>query len=102
MLCLLDHRAVLLFVEQGLNLTLQDPRCLLLRGSVAKERFEVLELHLRPLVLGLRIGKVDVDDENDLLSHVVEADDLVKEHQVDVLEVLGVFCVKMEGRLRVL
>ena len=61
----------------------------------------MLQLRDRLIVADLDIVELHVDNEDNLLSDVVEGNDLVKEHQVDVLERLAVLDLTSHARLAV-
>ena len=102
MLRLPHHAAVLLPVKHRPHLRPQDARRLLLCLSGQDEVCHLPQLPLRLAVCGLRLRQIDVDDQNDLLRHIVERDDPVEQHQVHILELLAVLRVEMQRRFRIL
>lgn len=101
MLGAFDHRAVGFAVEQRLDLSGKMPARLVLRLTGAQELHQGLQLQHRLVIAGLRVVERHIGDEHDLLAEVVEGDDLVKEHEVDVLERLGVLHADPDGGLAV-
>ena len=55
-----------------------------------------------PVVFCFQVFAADLADEEDLLAQIVESDDLVEEHEVDVLEPFRIDSVQVQGRFRVL
>ena len=64
---------------------------LLFRCAVFKDISHLTDLKLCLVVAGLAFLKAHVCDEDYLLTEVVKCDDLVKEHEVNVLEVFSIF-----------
>ncbi len=89
-----DHAAVVLPVEKRTDFRFQDACRFLLLLPGADEPRQVLQLTLRLPVRGLRLRKINVDDQNDLLAEVVKRNHLVEQHQVHVLEILRVLRVQ--------
>ena len=101
MLCPLDHGAIRRLVKQRGHGAEQTARLVLLGRALQEQLPELLQLHDGLVVARLRVLQGHVHDEDDLLLHVVKGDDLVKEHQVHVLEGLGVLRVHAGGRFAV-
>ena len=59
------------------------------------------KLDYRLVIADLDICKRNIDYEYYLLLYVVERDDLVEQHKVDILEPFGVYCLYSYGRLAV-
>ena len=55
-----------------------------------------------PRVVILRVLAAHEGEQQDFLPQVVESDDLVEEHQIQVPEAFRIVCVQGQGRLRVL
>ena len=89
-LALFHHGTVGGLVEEGGDLPQQPSAGLVLLFAVLQQVRQVLQVPDRPVVARLGLGQVHVDHQDDLLPEVVEGDDLVEEHQVYVLEPLGV------------
>ena len=70
--------------------------------AVGKQAFHLLEVAQGLAVAGFAFAQVGIDDQQDLLLAVVENDDLVEEHEVDVLETFGIFGVQAQGGLGIL
>ena len=70
--------------------------------AVLEQSLHFVEIAQGLTVAGLALAQVGVDDEQDLLLVVVEDDDLVEEHEVDVLEAFGVFGVQAQGGFGIL
>ena len=96
-----DHRAELLFGEERCDFAEEPPRRFLLLFAGFEERDELLKLELCLVVADLDVAERHVDDEHDLLPHMVEGDDLVKEHQIDILEAVLVLLAAADARLAV-
>lgn len=77
------------------------PRRFLLLFAGFEERDELLKLKLCLVVADLDVAERHVDDEHDLLPHMIEGDDLVKEHQIDILEAVLVLLATADARLAV-
>lgn len=77
------------------------PRRFLLLFAGFEERDELLKLKLCLVVADLDVAERHVDDEHNLLPHMIEGDDLVKEHQIDILEVVLVLLAAADARLAV-
>ena len=43
--------------------------------------------------------QVDVYNENDFLTEIIKSNDLVKKHQIHILEPFRILRVQMQGRL---
>ena len=93
----LDHPAAGLPVEQRRDLAQQAAGLLLLLLPGAEQLAELFELEHGFVVAGFRVLKRHIDDQNDLLTEVVKRDHLVKKHEIDVLERLGILHVGPHG-----
>ena len=62
---------------------------------------QLVQLQHRLVVAHFHVIQGHIDDKDDLLTGVVEGDDLIKEHQVHVLERLAVLHRALHGRLAV-
>ena len=60
---------------------------------------KLVEFFFRLSVSRLDVVQGHVDNQNELLTEVVERDNFVKEHQVDVVELLDVFDIPFRRRL---
>ncbi len=101
-LCLLDHVAVAVFVKIRAYVGFEHSLRVPVRFAVSKEILHRVDLQLCSAVCRIRFREIHVDDEDDLLLQVVEGNDLVKEHQIHVLEVLCIIRVQMQRLLCVL
>ena len=48
------------------------------------------------VVFGVQMFQTDIYDEDDLLAEVIEGDDLIKKHQIDILKAFGIDRIQME------
>ena len=87
---LFDHGAVFGPAEQGRDLPGQPAGFVLGHGAFRKNFLQLRQLQLRPVTAGLALFQPDIDDQNDFLAEVVKGNHLVKEHQVHILEMLGI------------
>ena len=60
------------------------------------------KLHDRPVIPRFRIIQRNIDNQHDPLTEVIEGDDLVKEHQIHILESLRIFRCASCGGLTVI
>ena len=88
---LFHHIAKLHFVKQRCYFTEQPAAGILLLFSVFKKLCKLFQFHNRFVVSDLHIVQRHIDDENNFLSQVVKSNNLVKKHQVHILEVFGIF-----------
>ncbi len=95
------HLTVAVFVEEGAYIAKESAARFLLLLSVLQEVRQLLQLEFGLVVPGVRVLEGHVADEDDLLSEVVEGDDLVEEHEVHVLELLAVLDVHADFRFAV-
>ena len=100
-LCFLDHLTVLFAVEQRRDLAGQFSCGLFLFRAVSDQVGKLSELCGRLVVADLDIVELHVDDQNDLLPHIVEGDHLVEQHQVNILERLAVLDLTSHARFAV-
>ena len=91
-LCLFHHCAVGIFVKQGLCFAQQPARRFLLRGAGLQQLCQLVQPQDGFVVVRFQCVRLQrhIYDQHDLLPQVVEGNDLVEQHQVHVLEVLGV------------
>ena len=101
MLCLFNHAAELLPVEQRRDLSKQLSAVFNFLFAVPEELCKLFKLHNRFVIAGLHIVKRHIYHEDDLLSEIVKGNDPVKEHKVDVLKSFGVLHVTPHRRLAV-
>ena len=97
----LDHRAVSGLVEQRRDLAQQMPRCLAALLTVAEQVGHAFELQRGLVVVRLHLVQRHIGDQDDLLPQVVKGDDLVKQHQIYIFEILGVLRLGAGFRLAV-
>ena len=98
----LHHCAVLLLVEQLAKL-----RCKLSVGNISglavpDELFHFSKFLFSLCVFAVDILRGNVGYQHYLLVDIIERDNLIEKHQVNVLEVLLVLCVEVQRRLAVL
>ena len=86
----LHHGAELRLVEQGRHFPQQLPARLLLLLPVPQQLRQLVQLQHCLVVAYFHVIQGHIDDEDDLLTGVVEGDDLIKEHQVHILKRLTV------------
>ena len=96
-----NHRAVFVFVEHRRELACKAAGRLFLFDAVLDEFGQVLHVHFGLAVAGFRIFQISVGDEDNFLGDVVEGDDFVEEHHVDVVEVFGIVLGGADRRLGV-
>ena len=101
MLRLLHHAAELLPLKERRHVAREHPAGFIFLLTGPEKIRELMKLHDRFSVSGLRVSERHVDDERDLLPQMVKGDDLVKEHEIDVLEGLAVLHGASHGRLTV-
>ena len=87
---LLHHIAELFLTEKRRDLTLKFSCRLLPLLSPAQKINQLTKIPYSLVIIGFRLIQPHVDDQDDLLAHMVKSNDLVKEHEVHVAEV---FCV---------
>lgn len=97
----LDHRAELLFGKERRDFAEEPSEGLLLFFAGFEKGDELLQLEPGLVVADLDVAERHVDDEHDLLPHVVESDDLIEQHQIDVLEAVLVLLAAADARLAV-
>ena len=100
-LCAFDHRAVLFLIEQRCDLALEPAALFLRLFAVLEQVGELLQLFCGSVVAVAAVLNAHVCDKNDFLPHVVKGDDLVEEHEVDVLERLAVLDLALYAGLAV-
>ena len=104
-LCLFNHHAELIFREERTHRRGHFPRNNISHCPSADQLSHVSELKHGPVVGCLKnllvLRQFHIHDKNQLLPIVVEADHLVKQHQVDILEALRVPGVKVKPPLRI-
>ena len=100
-LSLFHHIAVLLLAEKCCDLACEPSCGLLYALAVSEEVSHMLKLQLSLVVACLSLFQSHVGDEDKLLTEIVEGDDLVKEHEVNVLEVLRIAYIGAEGLFRI-
>ena len=69
--------------------------------TVENELLHTANLKTGHVVLLIDVIKRDVRDEENLLELIIEGDDLVEQHQIEVVETIAVFCIETERRLGV-
>ena len=90
MLCALDHAGELCLRKAWRELGLQRQGGEVGSGATGQQVDHPIAGTLRLCISGfdaVRVGKVDAGDDLELLLKVVEHDDLVEQHQVDIAEV---------------
>ena len=97
----LDHSAVLFFIEQRCDLALEPSALFLRLFAVLEQSGELMQLFCGSVVAVAAVLDAHVCDKNDFLPHVVKGDDLVEEHEVDVLERLAVLDLALYAGLAV-
>ena len=100
-LCFFHHCAELLLIKQGCDLTCQPSGGFTLLSAVFQKIAELGKLHDRLVVADLCVIERHIDDENNFLPKVIKGDYLIKQHQIDVLEVLGILGVTFHARFAV-
>ena len=94
MLRLLDHAAVLGFLEEGRHLAQQPSRHILFLLAAPNQLLQMPQPKLCPPIAGFSLRQLHIFDEDDLLLQVIEGDDLVKEHEIHILEAFRVLRVQ--------
>lgn len=98
---LLHHGAVAGLVKQRRDRAGEPPAGFSLFFAGAQQLSQLLQLQKGLVVIDLRFGQGHIGDEDDFLAKIVKCDDLVKQHQVNVLEILAVRSLTANGRLAV-
>ena len=98
---LLHHGAVAGLVKQRRDRAGESPAGFGLFFAGAQQLSQLLQLQNGLAVIDLRFGQGHIGDEDDFLAKIVKCDDLVKQHQVNVLEILAVRSLTANGRLAV-
>ena len=101
MLGLLDHAAKSFFVVKSGDIAQQFPARLLFLLPGSEEGSQLLELQNSLVVTGFQIIQPHIDYKDDLLPEMVKGDDLVEEHQVEVLKTFGILDFPADCRFAV-
>ena len=96
-----DHLAVARPVKQRSDLSQQPSAGFLTLFSVFEQISHLTKLRRRPVVADLNVVEPHIGYQNDLLLHIVKGDDLVEQHEVNVLERLAVLDLASYARLAV-
>ena len=100
-LCFFHHTAELFFIEQGRDLAKQLAAGFVFLFAVTKKLHKLIELNNCFVVAGFRFIQRHIYNEDDFLSEMIECDNFIKEHQVNILKCLGIFYITFDGRLAV-
>ena len=100
-LCLFDHAAELLFVKQRRNISKQLAARFIFLFAVAEKLCELTKFHNGLVVAGFRFNQRHIYNENDFLSEMIECDNFIKEHQINILKCFGIFHITFDCRLAV-
>ena len=95
-LCLFHHFAVFLFLKKRLEIGEAVSGLRFCRLSVPDQVSHLLQLEQSVIVFRIQVIQTDVNNQNDLLAVVVKGNHLVEQHQVNILESLGVHGVQMK------
>ena len=100
-LALFDHLAIFFFIEQGFEIALELQRYVRCLLAFADEAFHALHFQESPIIIFFDRVEADVDDEVNLLFQVIEDDDLVEQHEVEVVEAIVIDGVEFQRRFGV-
>ncbi len=95
------HVAVTVLVEQGTYIAKESAARFLFLFAVLQKVCQLLQFEFCLVVPGFRVIERHVADEDDLLAEVVECDDFVKQHEVDIFELFAVLHVHANLRFTV-
>ena len=99
---LLHHAAIGVFVKEGPEVRRPAARLVRAGRPVLHQLPHGPQRVSGPRVVILRVLAAHEGEQQDFLPQVVESDDLVEEHQIQVPEAFRIVCVQGQGRLRVL
>ena len=98
-LCLFDHFAVGLFAEERCQFAGHAAFGLCGFLAVLHELCHLCKPAQRLVIFGFRFIEPHIRNEDQLLPEVIERDDLIEQHQIEILEMCVVFLCGADARL---
>ena len=68
---------------------------------IQQKLLHIVQFPLCSMIIDLQIVRLDIQDQDQLLSVIVKSDDFVEQHQVHILKSFLVLCIQPQGRFAV-